>query len=329
MTRSPRPAELVGAPLARAVDAVLEVAVPVSFSAVGLRVRRALGPWPSAPDGCMTGRRVVVTGATRGLGREAAEAFLRLGADVDLVVRDRARGEAVAEDLVSGAGPQGGSPTVRVADLGELAQVRALADELAAGPPIDVLVHNAGAIVEPRTETSEGVEVTWASMVLGPFLLTRLLGERLAAARVIWVTSGGLYAQALDLDDPQGRRGYRGTVAYARAKRAQVDLVAELAGRRLPTPTTTVVAVHPGWADTPGVAESLPRFRALTGPVLRTPAEGIDTIVHLATVDPAPPSGKLWFDRRPRSDRRLPATATGPDDRARLWRIVSADVGLD
>jgi NAD(P)-dependent dehydrogenase (short-subunit alcohol dehydrogenase family) len=111
-------------------------------------------------------------------------------------------------------------------------------------------------------------------------------------------------------------------VAYARAKRAQVTL-AELWAERLAPAGVAVHAMHPGWADTPGVERSLPTFRKVLGPLLRTAAEGADTLVWLA-VDPAAvagPSGRFWLDRRPRPVHRLAATrrADTPAERARLW----------
>ena len=121
-------------------------------------------------------------------------------------------------------------------------------------------------------------------MVVGPF---RLLAEVLPllraadAARVIAVTSGGMYAQPLDLTDLGYERGvFDGTRAYARAKRAQVALVREWARRLRPAADAlTVNAMHPGWAATPGLAASLPRFARTMRPILRTPAAGIDTLV--------------------------------------------------
>ncbi len=79
------------------------------------------------------------------------------------------------------------------------------------------------------------------------------------------------------------------------------------------------VAMHPGWADTPGVVESLPRFHKLTGPVLRDAAGGADTTVWLSAVDPQPPSGQLWHDRRARSTHLLGRTRTGDAERTEIW----------
>jgi len=135
-----------------------------------------------------------------------------------------------------------------------------------------------------------------------------------------------MYAQRLDLDDLQSRRGpYSGPRAYARAKRAQVVLVREWS-RRLAGSGITFSAMHPGWVDTPGIAASLPGFHGLMQPLLRNPADGVDTIVWLATKpDPNETDGRLHLDRRVRPFDRLPATRQTPAERRRLWELV---VGL-
>ena len=313
-----------------AVDSALEAAIPVSFSAVGHRLRRAMWSWGAA-TGDLSGRVLVVTGATSGLGYQTAAELLAAGAEVDIVGRDRGRTDAAAARL---AVTTGSVPAVRIADMGDLDAVRELVDELvAAHGHIDGVVHNAGAVNESRRLTTAGIEATWATMVAGPHLLTRTLGDRLAdhieGARIVWVTSGGMYAQRLHLDDTDCSDGdYSPMVAYSRAKRAQVDLVAEYARRLLPSRSTAVVAVHPGWADTPGVETSLPTFHTLLGPVLRTAAEGADsTVWAVAGTDPVE-SGRLYFDRRARSVSRLPRTATSAVDRAALWDLVEGQCGL-
>jgi NAD(P)-dependent dehydrogenase (short-subunit alcohol dehydrogenase family) len=165
-------------------------------------------------------------------------------------------------------------------------------------------------------------------MVLGPFLLTRELIPSMEAAaalrgraRVVNVASGGMYTQGLHLDDLQMARNYRGSVAYARAKRAQVVLT-ETWARRLRDRNITVNAMHPGWADTPGLEAGLPTFRKLTGRFLRSEEEGADTIVWLAaSTEAARWTGKFWLDRRPRSAERQPGTHTTPEQAQQLWDV--------
>ena len=119
-----------------------------------------------------------------------------------------------------------------------------------------------------------------------------------------------MYGQALRADDPEYLAGdYSPTTAYARSKRAQVELLPLLA-RRWAGAGSGVHATHPGWADTPGVDESLPRFHRLTGPLLRDAEGGADTTVWLAATDPQPRSGQLWHDRRSRPTHLLRRTRT-------------------
>lgn len=312
--------------LSRFVDATLEATVVGSFTDVGIDVRRRLGHWEDLDAIDASGKVVLITGATSGLGLAAARRLARMGATLRLVGRDAAK-TAVARETVLAERPDADVETY-LADLSSLADVRRLATEvLARESRLDVLVHNAGALLATRTETAEGHETTFATMVLGPFLLTEdLLGllSRTAAdhptgARVVTVTSGGMYSQRLVVDDLESPDDYRGSVAYARAKRAQVVLT-ELWARHHAATGVTFHTMHPGWAATPGVHEALPRFERILGSRLRTPDEGADTIVWLAVADEAIRSnGRLWLDRRPRGTHRLPSTRETPEERERLW----------
>jgi NAD(P)-dependent dehydrogenase (short-subunit alcohol dehydrogenase family) len=121
-----------------------------------------------------------------------------------------------------------------------------------------------------------------------------------------------------------GPEGYRGAVAYARAKRAQVVLAHEWA-RRHGTSGVRSYSMHPGWVATPGLDSGLPGFARL-GPLLRTPEEGADTIVWLVAnaLAETPPAEGFWLDRRPRGEHYRPGTGAGPDDGARLWEWCEA-----
>ena len=314
--------------LASLVDDGLEVSIVGSFSRVGIALRRQLFGWEPPPDGALEGRTVLVTGPTSGLGRAATDAIAALGARIVLVGRSEARLAAVRDALVARHGKDR-FPIV-VADMGSLDSVRdAVRRVEATEARLDVLIDNAGAIFPERRLGPDGIEATLAVLVVGPFVLVSgllPLLRRTPGARVISVTSGGMYSQKLDLDDLQSSGGpFSGSRAYARAKRAQTALVREWA-RRLRGTGITFSAMHPGWADTPGLAETLPGFYRAMRPLLRTPAEGADTIVWLAA-DPAgaATSGALYLDRRPRPFDRIPATRLGAADRRRLWDAV---VGL-
>jgi len=259
-------------------------------------------------------------------------ALLASVARVVLVGRSEERLARVRDDLVATHGADR-FPIV-VADMASLASVRAaVAAILESESRLDVVIDNAGAIFPERRETADGIEATFATMVVGPFALItglRPLLERTGGARVVAVTSGGMYTQPLPLDDLGYTSGtFSGPRAYARAKRAQTALVREWA-RRLAAADSdvTINAMHPGWADTPGLADTLPGFYRFMGPVLRSPAEGADTIVWLAA-DPAAAglSGGLFLDRRPRPFDRVPMTRLTGADRRRLWHLVVAMCG--
>lgn len=318
--------------LADVVDAALEAPIAPSFTRVGYETRRRLDHWVPVDRYDLHGRVVVITGATSGLGLAAARILARDGATIELVARDVAKADAACIDLRIDAGhPRVGYV---IADLADLHEVRRAATVLGSRhAAIDVLVHNAGAL-DASYETVAGTERTVASQVLGPFLLTGLLLGPLRAAapaRVLFVSSGGMYSQRLSVDDLEmAADRYDGTTAYARAKRAQVTL-AELWAERLRADDVVVHSLHPGWADTPGVARSLPTFRRVVGPFLRTPDQGVDTLVWLAADDGEPlrSTGRFWHDRRPRSTHRIPATrrTDTPDERARLWAWCAERTG--
>lgn len=312
--------------IATLVDTLMDRAVVPGYTRLGPAVRRHLSTWPAdPPPDALAGRRALVTGASSGLGVATAEGLAALGAEVVLVVRDTDKGARVVREI------QGRRPLARLdvqrCDLADLDDVRRFA--AAVDGDVDVLVHNAGVMPPTRTESPQGHEMTMALHVLAPVLMTDLLGERLQDARVIMVTSGGMYTQRLRDDDPEYLDGdYSPTTAYARSKRAQIELLPILQRRWEPR-GVDVHATHPGWADTPGVADSLPTFRKVTGPLLRDAAGGADTTVWLSATEPAPVGGRLWHDRQPRPTQLLRRTRTGAAERNRLWAWVTEQLGLD
>ena len=301
------------------LDEVLDRTVIAGYTNIGYRVRSR--GWSASELQRMDGKVVLVTGASSGLGLAAAEGFARLGATVWLVVRRPERGEEARMRIVERSGD--GDVHVGVCDLSELESVRQFAGRFRDQVPrLDVLVNNAGVMTEARGVSDDGIELTLATNVIGPFPLTNLLIpllEESAPARIINVTSGGMYTQKLRVDDLQSEHGrFDGPKAYARTKRAEVILT-ELWAEQLAGTGVAVHSMHPGWSDTPSLRSSLPRFYKVTRPLLRTPAQGADTIVWLGSAaEPGRSSGLFWHDRRPRPTHRLRCTRETPQERERL-----------
>jgi NAD(P)-dependent dehydrogenase (short-subunit alcohol dehydrogenase family) len=275
----------------------------------------------------MSGKTVVVTGATGGLGKETATSLAALGARVIAVGRDEAKLGLLEADV------NGEVVAVR-ADLSLLEQVRELGNRLVATEPhIDVLVNNVGVLLPDRTMTTEGLEATLATNLAGHFLLTNLLIPRLvqsAPARIVNVSSGGMYSERIHPEDLQYEQGsYGGSSAYARTKRGQVVLT-EMWAKRLAGTGVVVHAMHPGWAKTAGVERSLPTFNRLMKPLLRTPTQGADTIVWLAAAEePGRSNGQFWFDRTVVPTHLTDATRESAEDRQALWASLASITGSD
>lgn len=306
MNRNPRTAP------SRWLDRLAEASVVGSFSKLGYWLRApSFAPLPS-----MVGQRVLVTGATSGLGLAAAKQLVQLGAEVILVGR--------SEEKLHAARATSGAQYLECCDLSNLDDVRRLAARLREKfSRLHGVVHNAGVLLNHRERTPQGFEVAFATHLLSPFLLTCELLPILRAlpagagpgTRIVWVSSGGMYTQHFRQDRCEALQGkYDGVVAYAQQKRGQVLLQRAMQQKSAPLGISHF-AMHPGWADTPGVARSLPRFYQWTRPLLRTPDEGADTIAWLlASEDVAGLAGGFFLDRAPR-----------PTERSRRFRHHEAD----
>ncbi len=274
----------------------------------------------------LSGRRIVITGASSGIGAAAAQQLAKLGADLVLVGRNIKKTKQVAETLERESGRR---PEVEIADLSSMQEVQALAQRLLAkGEPIHALIHNAGALFAQRQLSAEGVEMSFATLLLSPFVLGEALLPLLKAgapSRVINVSSGGMYTQALRLADLEfEREAFQGAKAYARAKRGLVDLT-EVWAERWQGSGVSVHAMHPGWADTQAVAQSLPQFYEFTKDWLRTPEQAADGLVWLAAAPELEgSSGLFWLDRTPHQTAIWPGTRTSPEDQKALYQALEA-----
>lgn len=310
------------------LDRLLDRSVVLGYSRIGYHLRRR--HWQPIPPGSLTDRRLLITGGTSGIGFATAARCAGLGATVHVLGHNAERGaEAVAE--LQRQVPQGRFE-LEQCDVTRLPDVRRFADEFSTRvPALDALVHNAGLFVDERTETPEGHETNLTAHVLAPHLLTGLLRSTLrhgTSPQVAVTSSGGMYAQKLAVDDPEFTEGdYSGGAAYARTKRMQVT-IAERWADELAADGIAARSWHPGWVDTPGVRTFLPRFRAVTRPIIRTPEEGADTLVWLlATPGTIPPTGGFWHDRRPRPVHYLSRTKETREERERFWRFCDEAVG--
>lgn len=319
----------LGDGLARVVDLALEATVVGSFSRIGSDVRSRTDHWQAVPDG--NGKVALVTGAGGGIGSAAANELAAHGWVVWLAGRSQAGLDAVRAHIRD-ASPRAEVRTVRF-DLADLAQVRDAAAGLAEQlERLDVLVHNAGSLNRDFTLTADGLELTTQVNVVAPFLLTSQLLPVLrssAGARVVTVSSGGMYTTGVSVADLQPDPGsYDGVRAYARTKRAQVVLT-ELWAQAPEALGVRFHSMHPGWVATPGLSASLPRFERVLGPLLRTPAAGADTVVWLASAtEPGTTPTSFWHDRRRRSTVRLPGTAVSPEAARGLWSWTAERVAV-
>ena len=319
----------------RAVDALLEFSIGGSFSRLGYVVRRHVEHW-TAPDR-LDAKVMIVTGASSGIGQAAAVRLAALGAEVWLVGRNAERLRAAGR-MAEAAGGGGPIHTAEV-DVVNAAAVSAFVDQVASShDEVHALIHNAGALFPKYGLSDDGTgsltERTLAIHVLAPFRLSSLLAPLLLRAEqsvITTVTSGGMYTQRFDPGHIEvGPEGYRGAVAYGKAKRAQVVLSHEWA-RRWAGGGVASYAVHPGWVDTPGLSVGLPSFSKL-GPLLRTPTQGADSVTWLAADGPrrasaSAPIDGLWHDRRLRGENYIPTTRRSQSqsvhDRCALWNFCA------
>jgi retinol dehydrogenase-14 len=274
----------------------------------------------------MAGKVCIVTGASAGIGAATALGLADSGADLGLVGRDEERLRRTADACLAA-----GAATVRTyaVDFAVLDDVRGLADALLDDwSRLDVLINNAALVLQHREETPDGYEKVFAVNHLAPYLLTRLLLDRLvssAPARVVNVASDAHTFGPLEPDDYMSTRSYRPLKVYGRSKLANVLFTVELA-RRLEGTGVTANCLHPGFVST-----SLGRdnklgalFLTLARPFIKSPGDGAQTTLLLATGDVGA-SGEYFADGKVAPTKDY---ARDPETAARLWDDSAALVGL-
>jgi retinol dehydrogenase-12 len=268
---------------------------------------------------------VLLTGATRGIGRAAAIEFARQGVEVALVGREAERVEAVAREAQQAGG---GAPVHQhVADLSLMADVRTLARDVRERyEHIDVLANNAGALFASRGETSEGFEATFALNHLAPFLLTNLLRDRLDGGRVVTTASDAHKSGRLDLNDLQSQKSYAAMRVYGTSKLCNILFTRELARR---APELHANCFHPGVVRTGFGKNENGIWKILTtlgGPFFRSPGRGARSLIWLSLSDQAAAlTGKYVLD-----EKVLDPSAQAQDDilAEGLWEHSAQLVGM-
>lgn len=268
---------------------------------------------------------VVLTGATRGIGRAAAIELAKGGAELVLIGRERER----VDDAARAARAAGGGAPVHshVADLTLMEAVHALAGELRERHErIDVLANNAGALFASRKLTAEGFERTFALNHLAPFLLTNLLLDRLDGGRVVTTTSEAHRGGRLDLDDLESEKSYAAMRVYGTSKLCNILFTRELARR---APTVHANCFHPGLVRTGFGKNENGTWKVLTtlaGPFVRSPERGARSLVWLATcADGGRLTGEYVVDEKVAQPS---AAARDPELARALWERCAALVGL-
>ncbi|XP_051728458.1 dehydrogenase/reductase SDR family member 12 [Ctenopharyngodon idella] len=252
-------------------------------------------------DVSMVGRSFMITGANSGIGKATAMVIAKKGGTVHLVCRNKERAERAREEIISASGNT--EVYVHVLDLAETRKVWEFAEAFKKEhSSLNVLINNAGCMVNQREINSDGLEKNFATNTLGVYILTKCLIpllEKSRDPRVITVSSGGMLVQKLNAVDLQTERAqFDGTMVYAQNKRQQVVMTEVWAKAN---PKIHFSVMHPGWADTPAVATAMPQFHQMMRDRLRMAEQGADTVIWLAVsrASTAFPSGLFFQDRQP------------------------------
>jgi NAD(P)-dependent dehydrogenase (short-subunit alcohol dehydrogenase family) len=278
----------------------------------------------------MQGKVCIVSGSNSGIGFITALEFAKKGAHVVMICRNEQKGLEAKKDIILKSDNE--NVDLIIGDLSSQSEIRRIVEIIKAKyPVIDVLVNNAGAIIDTREETVDGLERTFATNHLGYFLLTNLLLDNLKAAenaRIVSVASGAERMGKLNFDDLQTKNNYTAWKAYCLSKLANVIFTFELA-KRLKGTNVTANCMHPGVVNT-GFGKDLTGIWRVFSPIMgiffRNSEKGAETVVWLAeSADVEGVTGKFFKDKK---ELKAQAIAYTAEAQAKLWEVSLNLVGL-
>jgi dehydrogenase/reductase SDR family protein 12 len=289
-------------------------------------------PFDSIDQLDLNGKSFMVTGANSGLGYATSRFFASRGGTVHMICRDKDRGDKALQEVQE----VNANATVHlhICDVSEMDQIRGLVEKFRNDKiPLDVLVNNAGVMLANKEVTSTGLDKTFATNVLSNFLLTTLLIPVLSESkdpRVIFVSSGGGLTEDLNEKDTNFSQfqPWDGMRAYAITKRQQIALTEKFDSLYS---NISFFCMHPGWVDTPQVAQAMPKFYNLYKNSLRSLEQGVDTICWLATSDKVNKKmSGLFFRDRQEEYKHLPLVGSPYSDKKRtyLWNVCCELTGM-
>lgn len=281
----------------------------------------------------MNDRRILITGATNGIGKTAALDLAKMGAEVIIVGRNEKKTHQVLDELKTASGSD--RLDMLIADLSSIEQIRRAADEFRGRyERLDVLLNNAGAIFPKYQESADGLEMTFALNHISYFLLTHLLldnlkqtAQRQGEARIINVSSSA--HRGAQFNGPDESSAYSSTRSYGKSKLANVLFTYDLA-RRLEGTGVTVNAVHPGLVDT-GFGSEFKGFlgwliRIIQMTIARSPEKGAETLVYLASSPEVRGiDAKYWKDKKQVESSKASFDAA---QQRRLWELSEKVTGM-
>jgi len=266
------------------IDRILDTTIVYSFNRSGFK--RHQKSFNQDKFSFKENSNALVTGGTSGIGQWVTEQLAKSGVKTLITGRNVKKAQEIIKDS---------SISFHQLDMQEFEKIKSLIEE---SEPLDYLVLNAGGMPESFRMNSAGIESQMASQLFGHYYLLKGLakaGKLKSKARVVWVTSGGMYLRKLSLDIVKKDDSYNKITTYANVKRAQVELMESFAKE---FPDLDIVAMHPGWVNTPGVQSAIPDFAEKMEGKLRDSEGGGDTILWLLNSNSILESGKLYFDRR-------------------------------